>query len=144
MDAFASIAVHDTYDSVAGAAYAQNLLDTWWGAALNPDIEEGLVLVAVHGEDIVGLTHLGTWDDEPVMWKLYVAPDRRSQGVGPQLIAGLIDLLPPDTPRLLTEHIIANDRAGRFYEREGFEVIGTEEGDEPGLGFVWRARSLLQ
>ncbi len=142
IDQLADVAVHDTYDPVAGPAYAQDLLDTWWGSALDPDIEAGQVLVAIDGEELVGVAHLGEWDEEPVMWKLYISPDRRSQGIGVMLVDGLIDLLPPETPRLLTEHIIANERAGAFYQREGFEVTGTEQGDEPGLGFVWRARQL--
>ena len=142
IDELANLAVHDTYDPVAGAAYAQDLLDTWWGSALDPDIETGHVLVALDGEELVGVAQLGEWKDEPVMWKLYILPERRSQGIGPKLIDGLIDLLPSGTPRLLTEHIIANERAGDFYQREGFDVTSTEEGDEPGLGFVWRARQL--
>jgi hypothetical protein len=39
---------------------------------------------------------------------------------------------------------VANERAGAFYEREGFTVQRIEPGDSanPALGVVWRARQL--
>ncbi len=142
IDAFASVAVHDTYDSLIDSAYAQGLLDDWWGSALDPDIEAGRVVIATDAHEVVGFAQLGEWAGEPVMWKLYVAPDRRSQGIGVQLVATLVELLPGGTPRLLTEHIVANEDAGRFYEREGFIVTGIEDTDDPRSSFVWRARDL--
>jgi len=36
--------------------------------------------------------------------------------------------------RLLTEHIVENERAADFYQREGFAVL------EDGFDIVWRAR----
>lgn len=142
IDAFASIVVHDTYDRLVDAAYAKGLLDTWWGGALHLDIVAGRVIVATEAQEVVGFAQLGEWDGEPVMWKLYVAPHRRSQGIGVQLVDALLELLPEGTPRLLTEHIVANEDAGRFYEREGFIVTGIEDTDDPRTSYMWRARTL--
>lgn len=44
------------------------------------------------------------------------------------------------------EHFVANERAGAFYEREGFvaERIDPSPTDKPALGVVWRARQLTR
>jgi len=41
---------------------------------------------------------------------------------------------------------VANERAGAFYEREGFTVQRIEPGHtgNPALGVVWRARHLAR
>lgn len=142
IDAFASIAVHDTYDSLVDPVYAQGLLDDWWGPALDPDIEAGRIMVATEAHQVVGFAQLGEWDGDPVMWKLYVAPHRRSRGIGVRLIDALLELLPEGAPRLLTEHIVANEDAGRFYEREGFAVTGIEDTGDPRTSYLWRTRTL--
>lgn len=52
--------------------------------------------------------------------------------------------LPADADRLYIEHFVANERAGAFYEREGFTVerIELSPTEDPALGVVWRARQL--
>lgn len=46
--------------------------------------------------------------------------------------------------RLRIEHFAANERAGAFYEREGFTVERIEPSPtgDPALAQVWRARPL--
>ena len=52
--------------------------------------------------------------------------------------------MPDDADRLYVEHFVANERASRFYEREGFTVVRTEPSPtgDPAMGVVWRLRHL--
>ncbi len=70
--------------------------------------------------------------------------DHRGRGLGPQLIDALIGQLPADVVRLYVEHFAANERAGAFFEREGFTVERVEPSSpgDPPLAVVWRARDL--
>lgn len=130
-------AVPDTYVPLYGDAYARQLLADWWSEdTLGAAIAAGEVVLAEAGPAVIGMAQLGSWDGEPVMWKLYVDPDHRSRGLGPALIDALIDLLPAGTPRLLTEHVPDNTRAAEFYQREGFEPLSADERT------VWRSRPL--
>ena len=144
IDEFASIAVHDTYDPLVDDSYADELLAEWWGSALDPDIAADLVHVAVEASGrVIGFLHLGEHDNLPIIWKLYVAPERRGSGIGPRLIDAAIARLPSSTPQLLVEHITANTRVGHFYDREGFVVerIDSDPADAR-LGTVWRSLRL--
>ncbi|MEU3764757.1 hypothetical protein AB0E55_06800 [Amycolatopsis keratiniphila] len=65
--------------------------------------------------------------------KLYTLP--RYRGSGPWLLEVLIGRLPADVGRVYAEHLLVDEFAGLFFEREGFTV----ERIEPG-GVVRRAR----
>lgn len=69
---------------------------------------------------------------------------RAGRGVGPRLVEALIRQLPSGTVRLCVEHFAANERAGSFYEREGFTVERVEPSGtgDPALDVVWRVRDL--
>jgi ribosomal protein S18 acetylase RimI-like enzyme len=88
---FADLAVRPVYTELVDAAYADDLVSEWWSRSrLAADIHTELVLVAVDAgneRDVVGFVHVGTWDAESVMWKLYVRPEHRSQGLGSRLVA---------------------------------------------------------
>jgi ribosomal protein S18 acetylase RimI-like enzyme len=155
--AFAAKAIPDTYVPLLGAPHAEELLAQWWSREqLAADIAADIVLVAVphHSateDPIIGYVHVARLNDEPVMWKLYVAPSRRSTGHGSKLVDAAIAALGPDASTLLTEHIAANRRAGAFYEREGFVRVDdgsmNDDGDRPGgaedpAAPVWRRRLL--
>ena len=79
-----------------------------------------------------------------MIYKLYIHPQHRGRGLGPQLIGALTRQLPASADRLYTEHFVANERAGAFYEREGFTVERIEPNatGNPALGVVWRRRYL--
>ncbi len=139
---FARRAVHDTYDRLVGSSYSTQLIEEWWTDALVAAIDAGLVSVAAIEERIVGLVEVGTIGDDPVVWKLYVDPDRRGRGLGPRLLDAAEAIIDPTAPQLLVEHIAANERAARFYEREGFTVVGTDTADDPRLDTVWRVRRI--
>lgn len=61
---------------------------------------------------------------------------RRVRGIGPRLIAALTAQM--DTDRVHIEHFVQNERAGKFYEREGFQVERIEQ------GIVWRSRPVTR
>jgi ribosomal protein S18 acetylase RimI-like enzyme len=105
---------------------------------------EGLVVVAEADGQVVGVGQRGRSGADHVVYKLYVHPQHRGRGLGPQLLDALTRQLPADTDRLYIEHFVANERAGTFYEREGFTVerIESSPTEDPALGVVWRARHL--
>ncbi|MFT3854522.1 MAG: GNAT family N-acetyltransferase [Ilumatobacteraceae bacterium] len=131
--------VPDTYDSLVGVTYSAALLAAWWGPTLAEAVGSGLVHVATAADAVVGMVELGTYEGEPVVWKLYVDRDRR-HGLGPALLAAVAATLDPATDRLLIEHIAANIDAARFYEGEGFTEIGRDPAEDDRTSTVWRAR----
>jgi hypothetical protein len=52
--------------------------------------------------------------------------------------------VPEGTGQVLVEHVAGNTRATRFYEREGFVVVGKEaaRSGDPNAAVVWRRLEL--
>jgi ribosomal protein S18 acetylase RimI-like enzyme len=102
------------------------------------------MVVAEAGGQLAGVGQRGRRGTDHVVYKLYVHPGQRGRGVGPRLLDALVGHLPADADRLYIEHFVANERAGAFYEREGFAVerIEASPSGDPALGLVWRARPL--
>jgi len=117
----------------------------WWNReGIRQSVRDQEVVVATDGNKIIGVGQYGILGDEYVIWKLYVHPEYRGQGIGVRLINALINEFPADTPSVLIEHFAANERAGAFYEREGFSVRNIEpnsEGDHR-ADVVWRKKRL--
>lgn len=143
--AFGATVVPAHYEPILGPEAARLQVSTWW----SPDrlaaaqAAGNLHLVERDGR-VVGVAEVGTWHDEPVVWKLYVHPDARGRGVGRALLQTVVDLLPAGAPRVLLEHVAGNVRAAAFYEREGFVHLRTDpapDGD-PATATVWRVRDL--
>lgn len=133
------------YAPLIGVTAANNQVRDWWNDAhLCAAVSDGLIVVAEVDEQLVGVGQRGRFGDDNVIYKLYVHPQYRNSGLGPQLIAALVDDLPSGTTRLYLEHFAANDRAGSFYEREGFTVdrIEPSPSGDPALAVVWRAREV--
>lgn len=138
----AVIPVH--YAPLLGQEEAGRQLEHWWSyERLAPVADEGKLIVAEENGDIVGVAEWGLYEGVPIVWKLYVSPQRRGQGIGPQLLAAVEAILPADASRLRVEHFESNRGAGRFYEREGFQPLHTRVHDsDPRLNVVWREKSL--
>jgi GNAT superfamily N-acetyltransferase len=133
------------YSPLIGAEAAQAQVRNWWSETqISSAVAAGLVVVAEADGQVVGVAQRGRAGDDHVVYKLYVHPDQRGRGLGPKLLDALIAQLPPDAQRLYIEHFVANERAGDFYEREGFAVERVEPGpvQNPALGVVWRARDV--
>ncbi|MEJ7744235.1 MAG: GNAT family N-acetyltransferase [Nocardioidaceae bacterium] len=84
-------------------------------------------------------------EEEATTWSTALRPPRhRGRGLGLRLLDALTRQLPANADRLYIEHFVANERAGAFYEREGFTVerIESSPTGNPALGVVWRVRPL--
>lgn len=94
--------------------------------------------VAVDGGHIVGMMFLKVgWVDQ-----LYLEPDRLGEGIGRQLLE-LAKERSSGALQLWTFQV--NDRARRFYERNGFVVAeltdgSTNEEHEPDVRYIWSAQ----
>ncbi len=137
--------VRPHYAPLIGDAAADEQVRAWWNKThVNAAVAEGLVVVAEADGNLVGVGQRGRRGADHVVYKLYVDPQHRGRGLGTRLLDALIRRLPADADRLYIEHFVANERAGAFYEREGFSVERIEPSPtgDPALGVVWRARPL--
>jgi GNAT superfamily N-acetyltransferase len=144
---FGEVHVRNHYTPLIGAEAAAKQVRMWWHETnIGGAVARNAVVVADEGGRIVGVGQRGLNGDDHVIYKLYVHPGYRGGGLGPRLLDALIAQLPPDVDRLYIEHFVANERAGAFYEREGFAVARVEPGStgDPGLGVVWRVRELTR
>jgi GNAT superfamily N-acetyltransferase len=142
---FGEAHVRPHYAPLIGAAAADEQVLRWWNETqIGAAVAAGLVVVAVEGGQVVGVGQRGRRGADDVVYKLYVHPRYRGRGLGVRLIDALTRQLPADPDRLYVEHFAANERAGAFYEREGFTVQRIEPSStgNPALGVVWRVRRL--
>ena len=142
---FGEAHVRPHYAPLIGAEAADEQVRRWWNEThLGAAVAEGLVVVAEADGQLVGVGQRGRRGADHVVYKLYVHPEHRGRGLGPQVLAAITTQLPADADRLYVEHFVANERAGAFYEREGFTVerIEASPTGDPALGIVWRARHL--
>ena len=129
------------YAPLIGPEAAAAQVRDWWNEThIGAAVAAGLIVVAVDNHQLVGVGQRA----DNVIYKLYVHPAHRSRGLGPRLLAALVDRLPAGTDRVRIEHFAANERAAAFYEREGFTVERIEPSPtgNPALAIVWRARRL--
>lgn len=142
---FGDVHVRAHYVPLIGTDLAAEQVRRWWSQTYVAEgVARGQVVVAEVGGALAGVGQRGRYGDDHVIYKLYVHPDHRGQGLGPLLIAGLVGQLPPGTGRIYIEHLAGNERAGDFYEREGFAVERVEPGTSEATAVVWRVRQLGQ
>ena len=142
---FGEVHIRPHYAPLIGAAAADEQVGRWWNEThVGAAVADGLVVVAEADGQLVGVGQRGRRGADHVVYKLYVHPRNRSRGLGPRLLDALTRQLPANADRLYIEHFVANQRAGAFYEREGFTVERIESGPtgDPALGVVWRSRPL--
>jgi GNAT superfamily N-acetyltransferase len=142
---FGEVHVRAHYAPLIGAAAAAAQVRDWWNEThLGAAVAGGLVVVAEDAGELVGVGQRGRSGPDHVVYKLYVHPGQRGRGLGPRLLDALAEQLPADAARLYIEHFAANERAGAFYEREGFTVDRIEPSatGDPALAVVWRVRPL--
>ena len=124
---------HATYDFPL--AHTDDEVRSW----IRDVIGDGGTWVAVErGGAIVGMMAI-----EPgVLDQLYVRPDRLGEGIG----RGLLDVAKDRSPDGLSLYTFqVNDRARRFYERNGFVADWFGDGSaneerQPDVRYVWRPR----
>lgn len=141
---FGATYIPQHYGPLLGPEAAQAQVDNWWNRdRMSQAVGEGRVVLAKDEEVIIGVGEWSLFEGAPVIWKLYVHPLHRGEGIGPRLIDAIIDDLPDEVDRLQVEHFAVNRRAGVFYEREGFEEVRTvEDRTNPVMNVIWRERSL--
>lgn len=133
-----------TYEPIAGPEYVAMGLAKWWTSDVVTDsIRKGRTLVAVEGDEVVGVATFGHQDDAVVLWKLYVLPGHHGQGIGSRLLEAVVErALEGEHHRLTLSYLDGNEQAARFYARHGFTETHRET---PGSGLpesVWMAREL--
>ncbi len=123
---------HATYDFPL--AHTDDEVRAWVRDRLVPTME---TWVAVDEERVVGMMVVAPGHLE----QLYVAPDQLGRGVGRQLLE-LAKERSPGGLRLWTFQV--NDRARRFYERNGFVAHELTDGDnqegQPDVRYEWLGR----
>jgi ribosomal protein S18 acetylase RimI-like enzyme len=143
---FGETHVRAHYAPLIGAAAADAQVRDWWNEThVGAAVAAGLVVVAEDAGELLGVGQRGRNGAEHVVYKLYVHPGQRGRGLGPRLLGALAAQLPADAERLYIEHFAANERAGAFYEREGFTVERIEPSPtgDPALAVVWRVKALV-
>ena len=105
-----------------------------------------VILVAMEDGQMTGWASGGSCRDDDVpgaseVYAIYVSPEHWGKDIGRQLMAALLDLLPPQTEVTLWV-FRDNRRAIRFYEKSGFRHDGTEKEFELGGATLseWRMR----
>ncbi|MFD0556900.1 L-amino acid N-acyltransferase YncA [Stackebrandtia endophytica] len=137
--------IREHYAPLIGVRAAEEQVTKWWSPeSIAGPVSAGLVVVAELDGRIVGVAQRGRSGADHAVYKLYVDPAVRGRGLGVVLLDAVIARLPVDASRLWIEHFAANERAGAFYEREGFTVERVEphSGGDPALAVVWRSRDL--
>ncbi|WP_410636896.1 GNAT family N-acetyltransferase [Amycolatopsis sp. lyj-346] len=140
---FGETHVRAHYAPLIGVAAADAQVRDWWNEThIGAAVAAGLVVVAEAGGELLAVGQRGRSGADHVVYKLYVHPAQRGRGLGPRLLEALAAQLPADAERLYIEHFADNERAGAFYEREGFTVERVEPSHtgDPALAVVWRAK----
>lgn len=133
-----------TYEPIAGPEYVAMGLAKWWTSDVVTDsIRKGRTLVAVKGDDVVGVATFGSRDESFVLWKLYVLPGHHGHGIGSRLMEAVVArAVEGEHQRITLSYLEGNQQAARFYAKHGFVETHREA---PGSGLpesVWMVREL--
>jgi ribosomal protein S18 acetylase RimI-like enzyme len=123
---------HAAYDDILGAGTVESVVEDWYETErLRESIacEGGLFLVAVASEGIIGFAQTATSDDGPAwLYRIYVRPDRWSEGVGSEMLDWIESWLRDTEADRLRLGVIADNEVGNaFYERRGYAVVEERE-----------------
>ncbi len=133
-----------TYEPLVGPEYVAMGLAKWWTSdVVAASIRKGRTIVAVDGDDVVGVATFGPQDDDFVLWKLYVLPGNHGNGVGSRLLDAVVErAVEGGHSRIVLSHIEGNTGAARFYARHGFTETHRESGGSDMPVSVWMERPL--
>lgn len=135
----------DTY-AFAGEDYIEHGLASWWSVeAAERSLRDTAVVVAIEAGRVVGMGNVDLRGAIPTSWKVYVLVELRGAGVGGALLGSLIERVPGSAGGVRLEYADGNDRAARFYARNGFVETGREPGERPGWpDTVWAQKPLAE
>ncbi|MFJ8917264.1 GNAT family N-acetyltransferase [Amycolatopsis sp. NPDC102389] len=134
--------VRARYAPLIGEEAAALQVRRWWNETnIAGAVARGSIVVAGDGGRLAGVGQCGLDAGEHVICKLYAHPGHR--GLDARLLDVLIGRLPADAGRVYAEHLAADERAGAFFEREGFTVARIEPSatGDPRLDVVRRLGS---
>ncbi|MFC7044516.1 GNAT family N-acetyltransferase [Halobacteriaceae archaeon GCM10025711] len=121
---------HAAYDGILGASTVDEAVDEWYNPerlAESAATADHVFLVAAAGDDVVGFTHGGPWQEEgstAELYRLYVRPGYWGHGVGTRLLdAAGARLRERGYDRLRLVVFADNDVGVTFYETRGFERV---------------------
>ena len=119
---------HDTYDGIYGREKVAELTKAWHSVdALKSRLTKPRsdFIVVDDGAEIGGMAYVSQVDGETSMLhQLYVRPGQQGQGLGEKLLIEA-EACFPDVRKIRLEVEEANNRAVKFYERNGFRMVGT-------------------
>lgn len=119
------------YPTILSRETAESGVDEWYDeATLRGELRRPatLVFVAEEGDDVVGFVH-SLWNrEEGVVFRVYVHPDHRGDGIGRDLVEQASGELQKRGAERLTAMVLAENEVGQgFYESLGFELV--DEGE---------------
>jgi ribosomal protein S18 acetylase RimI-like enzyme len=125
---------HAAYDDILGTGTVESVVEDWYETErLRESIARngGLFLVAVTNEEIIGFAQTATSDDGPAwLYRIYVRPDRWSEGVGSEMLDRIESWLRDTEADRLRLGVIADNEVGNaFYERRGYAVVEEREAE---------------
>lgn len=128
-----------TYLSFTSPDFVMENLNTWWTHdSVSASITDDTTFIALHDGQAVGTLTLGLFEDEPVIWKIYVVPEAHGRGVGTALMDAAFGAIDP-AHDVRIEFVKGNSTAQAFYERRGF-TFDFEEDMAEGFTTVWLRR----
>jgi GNAT superfamily N-acetyltransferase len=129
-----------TYEPFAGPDYVARGLARWWSDdAIRRGLDNTLVAEDASGT-VIGMASFAPSGDILILWKLYVLPEAQGIGAGTALLHRVITDASERYTAVRLEYIDGNDRAARFYERNGFTFLKRESDPVGGLDSIWMER----
>lgn len=115
-----------SYAPLSGQAYADHVFATWCSPeALATSMRRSANLVAMSGDEIVGLATIGMQDGVATLWKLFVLPAYQGSGVGTLLI-NEAEKHAGGALSLRLSYFDGHEPAARFYRSRGFIEVSRE------------------
>lgn len=128
-----------------GSAAAARQVSAWWSTqVIARAVGAWTITIAESRGHVVAVVQVSRESDPPTIYKFYVHPTWRGQGLGPVLLDAVVRSLPAESSRIAVEHFAANERAGAFCKREGFAIdhVSPDSSGDPALAVVWRVKRL--
>lgn len=129
-----------TYEPFTGPDYVARGLATWWSVDA---IRRGLANTVVAQDEsgtIVGMASYAPDGVHLILWKLYVLPEAQGGGAGTALLRKVVGDSECHYDAVRLEYLEGNDRAAKFYERNGFTFLKREPDPNGGPDSMWMER----
>jgi ribosomal protein S18 acetylase RimI-like enzyme len=139
---------HATYDDIYSSERVSAITADWHSlSSLNDQLAKPYseFIVAERSDGLAAMAYASQSDPAFVMLhQLYVLPGAQGQGLGREMLAE-IEAAFPDAKAIRLEVEAANEKAVRFYERQGFETVSRTENcarEESGIAALIMQKSL--